>query len=47
MNDRNFHIQTDSSDAKKGAKTFWKKVGIGALAFALAVLTVLVISLNR
>lgn len=39
MENRNYTIP------EKSSKRFWKNFGIGALSFALAVLTVLVINL--
>ncbi len=45
MENRNFQIQKDSD--KKKSTAFWKGFGIVCLSLALAVLTVVVISLNR
>ena len=45
MNDRNFHHDVDNEN-KKGSKSTLRTLGIIALSVALAVLTVVVISLN-
>ncbi len=39
--------QPNNDGEKNKAKTFWKYVGIIALALALAVVTVFVLNLNR
>ena len=39
--------KNDTNEAKGGAKAFWKKVGFFMLALLVAVITVLVLNLNR
>lgn len=39
--------QNSNNENKSKAKSFWKVVGIMALALGLAVLTVFVLNLNR
>ena len=46
MDNRNIQNQNENTE-RGGAKAFWKTVGILALACALAVLTVVVMNLNR
>ena len=41
--DKGVKIKTDGVESK--AKTIWKNIGYGALALALAIITVLVISM--
>ena len=45
IDDRNFAEQTASAGESK-KKKFWKAVGIGALSFFLALLTVIVINFS-
>ncbi len=45
--DDNFQIKSDTPEVKSKAKTFWRNVGIIALALVLACLTVCVLNLNR
>ena len=47
MNDKNFSNNPEYREGKGKAKTFWKHVGFLVIALALAVLTVLVINLNK
>ncbi len=46
MNDKNLN-NPEYREGKSKAKTFWKHVGFVAIALVLAVLTVLVINLNK
>ena len=46
MENRNFQIQKDSGE-KNRTVAFWKGFGIVCLSIVLAVLTVVVINLNR
>ncbi len=46
MENRNMQIQKDNGTKKKST-IFWKNFGIACVAIALAILTVIVISLNR
>lgn len=41
------NYKNNETGEKSKSKIFWKHVGLITLAFALAVVTVLVISLNR
>ena len=45
IDDRNFAEQTIATGESK-KKKFWKCVGIGALSFFLALLTILVINIS-
>lgn len=46
MDDRDFQPQTESGEQSR-AKIFWMHAGLILLSIALAVVTVVVISLNR
>ena len=39
--------KNESNETKGGAKGFWKKFGIFILALCVAIVTVLVLNLNR
>ncbi len=47
MNDKNLSNNPEYREGKSKAKTFWKHVGYLAIALCLALLTVLVINLNK
>lgn len=47
MNDRDIRQPNEINDGKGKAKVVFKHIGIIALSLALAILTVLVINLNR
>ncbi len=46
MDNRNFHNGNENNDGKKKQVSFWHNFGLFFLALGLAILTVVVISLN-
>ncbi len=47
MSEMNFQQPNEMNEGKSKAKTFWKTVGIVALAVGLSILTIFVLYLNR
>lgn len=47
MNDKNISNNQEYREGKSKAKTFWKHVGYVVIALCLALLTVVVINLNK
>ena len=47
MSEMNFQQPNEINESKNKTKTFWKNVGIIALALGLSILTIFVLYLNR